>query len=159
MKQIFIITLMLLGIGWCAFAQGDKKQIEVTGTVLDENNEPLIGVNIVVKDVPGLGTITDVDGKYKIKMEPYNRLVFSYIGYETQEVLVKEQTVVDVNMKVSQTQAIDEVVITATGARKKLTVTGAVTTIDVAQLKSTPSGNLVNALAGNVAGVMAMQTS
>lgn len=159
MKQIFFITLILFSFGLCAFAQGGKKQIEVTGTVLDENKEPLIGVNIVVKDVPGLGAVTDIDGKYKIKMEPYNRLVFTYIGYEKQEILVKEQTVVNVVMRVSESLAIDEVVITATGARKKLTVTGAVATVEVAQLKSTPSGSIANALAGIVPGVMAMQTS
>lgn len=151
---------MLLGIAWGAYPQsGGKQMIEVTGTVLDEDNEPLIGVNIIVKDVPGLGTVTDINGQYKIKMEPFNRLVFSYIGYEKQEILVKDQTVVNVVMKVAESLAIDEVVITGTGVMKKLTVTGAVTTVKVEELKSTPSGSIVNALAGNVAGVLAMQTS
>lgn len=150
---------MLLGITRAAFSQGDGKRIEVTGLVTDENKDPLIGVNIVVKEVPGLGAVTDIDGKFKIKMEPYNRLVFSYIGFEKQEILIKEQKVVNVVMKVSESLAVDEVVITGTGVQKKLTVTGAISTIKVAELKISPSNSIVNALAGNVAGVLAMQTS
>ena len=49
-------------------------RIEVEGLVTDESKEPLIGVNVIIKDIPGLGAITDIDGKFKIKMEPYHRL-------------------------------------------------------------------------------------
>ncbi|WP_080906037.1 TonB-dependent receptor [Parabacteroides sp. Marseille-P3160] len=159
MNRFFIAFILLLSLAWEAYSQNGGKQIEVTGTVMDENKEPLIGVNIIVKDVPGLGAATDLDGKYKIKMEPYNRLVFSYIGYEKQEILVKDQLVVNVVMKLAESNAIDEVVITGTGRQKKLTLTGAVSTVKVDQLKSNPSGSIVNALAGNVSGVLAMQTS
>lgn len=107
----------------------------------------------------GLGTITDINGKYKIKMEPYHRLIFSYIGFDKVEVLVKEQRVINVAMQESEASVIDEVVITGTGAQKKLTVTGAVTNVNVADLKVNPTGSISNALAGNVAGVLAMQTS
>lgn len=159
MKKYIVVCILLLGIAWSALSQNDKQQIVVTGTVVDENKEPLIGVNIVVKDVPGMGAITDIDGKYKIKMQPYNRLIFSYIGFEKQEILVKEQTEVNVVMKVSKGQVLDEVVVTATGGQKKLTVTGAVTTVKTETLKSNPSSSIVNSLAGNVPGVLAMQTS
>lgn len=63
----------------------------ITGVVTDENKEPLIGVNIAIQNMPGLGVITDINGRYKIKASAYDRLVFSYIGYETVVVLVKEQ--------------------------------------------------------------------
>ena len=86
----------------------------------------------------GLGTITDINGKYKIKMEPYHRLIFSYIGFDKVEVLVKEQRVINVAMQESEASVIDEVVITGTGAQKKLTVTGAVTNVNVADLKVNP---------------------
>ena len=76
-----------------------QKTVTVSGIVSDSNKEPLIGVNIIVKDVPGLGAITDINGKYTIKVEPYNRLVFSYIGYKTQEVLIKEQRSVNIKME------------------------------------------------------------
>ena len=95
------------------------------------NKEPLVGVNVTVKDKPGLGAITDINGRYKIKTEEFSRLVFSYIGFDTQEVLVKRQNLVNISMKESEAKEIDEVVITGTGAQKKLTVTGAVTNVDV----------------------------
>lgn len=150
------ITICLLLISTMAFAQ---KRIEVTGIVTDANKDPLIGVNVIVKDQAGLGAITDINGRYKINVEEFSRLVFSYIGFDKQEMLIKKQHVVNVIMQESTANEIDEIVITGTGAQKKLTVTGAVTTVNVNDLKSNPSANLSNALAGNVAGVLAMQTS
>lgn len=156
MKIKNFITICLLLIPISIFAQ---KKIEVTGVVTDSNKEPLVGVNVTVKDQAGLGAITDINGRYKINVEEFSKLVFSYISFDTQEVLVKKQNVVNVMMKESNAREIDEVVITGTGAQKKLTVTGAVTNVDVNVLKTNPSANLSNALAGNVAGVLAMQTS
>lgn len=156
MKKFLITFILLLSYTIGVWAQ---ETIVVTGVVTDANKEPLIGVNITVSDAPGLGAITDINGRYKIKMEPYHRLLFSYIGFDKVAILVKEQRVVNVAMKESSAKEIDEVVITGTGAQKKLTVTGAITTVNVNDLKSNPSGNISNALAGNVAGVLAMQTS
>ena len=68
----------------------DTKEVMISGTVLDENNEPLPGTNVTIKDVPGLGTITDIDGKFRIKVHLFHRLVFSYIGFDSKEVLVKD---------------------------------------------------------------------
>ena len=156
MKIKNFITICLLLVSVATFAQ---KKIEVTGVVTDTNKEPLVGVNVTVKDQAGLGAITDINGRYKINIEEFSRLVFSYIGFDKQEVLVKRQQVVNVIMKESEASELDEVVITGTGAQKKLTVTGAVTTVNVNDLKANPTANLSNALAGNVAGVLAMQTS
>ena len=136
-----------------------QQTITVTGTVTDTQDEPMIGVNITVKDVAGLGTITDINGNFSIKMEPYHRLVFSYIGYDDVEVLVKEQHTVNVKMKESEASVLDEVVVTGMGAQKKLTVTGAVTNVNVGDLKRFPTSNMSNALAGNVPGIIARQTS
>ena len=66
----------------CILGAQAQESIVVTGVVTDKNKEPLVGVNITVGDMVGLGTITDINGKYKIKMEPYHRLIFSYIGFE-----------------------------------------------------------------------------
>lgn len=156
MKKYLIALMLLVGFTAAAWAQ---QTILVTGVVTDELKEPMIGVNITISDSPGLGAITDLNGKFKIKMEPYHKLVFSYIGYEKTEVLVKEQRVVNVVMKEALVSALDEVVIIGTGAQKKLTVTGAVTTVNINNLKTGSSGSISNSLAGNVAGVMAMQTS
>ena len=136
-----------------------QQTFSVTGTVTDTQDEPMIGVNITVKDVAGLGTITDINGNFSIKMEPYHRLVFSYIGYDDVEVLVKEQHTVNVKMKESEASVLDEVVVTGMGAQKKLTVTGAVTNVNVGDLKRFPTSNMSNALAGNVPGIIARQTS
>ena len=163
MKNLFIIltSLFLFCFSYNLSAQqeDDTEVIVVKGIVTDEVGEALIGANVVVKDVPGLGAITDINGRYSIKMEAYHRLIFSYIGYEKKEVLVKTQKVVNVKMKEDTSSVLDEVVITGTGSQKKLTVTGAVTSVNVNDLKSTPSNNITNALAGNVAGIMAMQTT
>lgn len=156
MKNFLFICMLLLGLSTSAFAQ---ESIVVTGVVTDTNKEPMIGVNVSISDIPGLGAITDFNGKYSIKMPPYHKLVFTYIGFDKVEVLVKEQRTVNVTMNESSAREIDEVVITGTGAQKKLTVTGAITNVDVDVLKSNPSGSMANALAGNVPGILAMQTS
>ena len=143
----------------CTSALAQNKTIKVSGTVTDEQNQPLIGVNVTIQGVTGFGTTTDVDGKYTIEMEPYNRLVFSYIGFIEQEILIKEQTKQNVVLKEDDATSLDEVIITGTGVQKKLTVTGAVTQISMDDIASTSTSNLTNMLAGNVPGVMAMQSS
>lgn len=156
MRHFLITCILLLS---CSAGVWAQKNIVVTGVVTDAQKEPLVGVNVAVKDAPGLGAITDINGRYKIKVEQYQRLVFSYVGFDKIEVLIKEQPVVNVTMNESAASSLDEVVITGTGAQKKLTVTGAITTVNVGDLMHTSNGNVVNALAGNVAGVLAMQTS
>ena len=132
MRNFLLICMMLLGFSIHASAQ---KEIVVTGIVTDTNKEPLIGVNVSIANMPGLGAITDINGKYLLKMPPYNKLVFTYIGYEPVEVLVKEQRTVNVAMEEAKATLIDEVVVTGTGVQKKIAVTGAVTNVDIAELK------------------------
>lgn len=156
MKKIFFMFLLLI---WCVnIIYAQEQQIEITGVVTDNNKEPLIGANITVKNMPGFGVMTDLNGHYKIKVPQYSTLVFSYIGFKNQEELVKESKVVNVVLNEDAATALDEVTITGTGAQKKITVTGAVTTVDVTQLK-TPSASITNALAGNIPGILARQTS
>ena len=156
MKNLLYTMILVLGFTFNAFAQ---EKVVVTGNITDEQNEPMVGVNITISDMPGLGTITDVNGNYKISMEPYHKLVFSFIGFDNQEILIKDQRVVNVKMKTSEGSELEEVVITGTGAKKKVTVTGAITTVKMAEIKANPSASIVNSLAGNVAGVMTRQTS
>lgn len=163
MKRYIFNLFLLFCCTFSLYAQNSSvevqtNKIEVEGLVTDEYKEPLIGVNVIIKDIPGLGAITDIDGKFKIKMEPYHRLVFSFIGFENQEILIKEQKTIRVIMKEATATALDEVVVTGTGAQKKITMTGAVTNVDVNTLKTSTS-SITNALAGNIAGVMARQTS
>ena len=157
MKKLFILFWMSCCIVFNALAQ---EQLNISGTVTDAAGEALIGVSVTVKDAKGLGTITNIDGKYNIKIQQYQTLVFSYIGYKPVSVLVKgDKKVIDVQMSEEKTNAIDEVVVTGLGTQKKLTVTGAITNVDVSQMKQFPSSNFTNALAGNVPGIIAMQSS
>lgn len=89
-KKFLIIFMLLLG---CSFGVYAQNVVEVTGLVTDSNKEPLIGVNVSIKDMPGLGAITDINGKYRIKVEQFQRLIFSYVGFDKKEVLIKEQQI------------------------------------------------------------------
>ena len=158
MKRILFI-IICLWTGGILGISAQNKSMEVIGKVTDASGMPLIGVNISVKNMSGLGVITDADGNYKIKIAPYSTLIYSYIGMVTKEILIKEDMKkVNVTLEESTQTVIDEVVITGTGAQKKVTVTGAVSGVNVELLK-TPTTGIVNALAGNVPGIMAMQTS
>ena len=153
LSVLCLLTLCITGVS------AQTKQVEVSGTIMDAEGLPLIGATVTVKDRPGLGVVSDIDGKYKIKLAPFQYLVFSYLGYETQEHLVKDENLkLDVEMEESKGTALDEVVVTGVGAQKKVTVTGAVTTVEV-QTLVTPVSSISNALAGNIAGVLAMQRS
>ncbi|MBQ9533781.1 MAG: TonB-dependent receptor [Prevotella sp.] len=157
MKRILSILTILLTTATFAMAQ---KTIDVAGTVVDETGEPLIGVSVTVKGNAGLGVITDIDGNYKIKVEEYKSLIFSYVGFMNAEMLIKPgMNRVDITMKEDVANAIDEVVVTGMGIQKKLTVTGAVTNVNVSDLKHYSTSNLTNTLAGNVPGIMAFQSS
>jgi len=155
MKKGIIILVFMIGISLNVLAQ----QVVVTGTVTDENNEPLIGANVIVKDFVGLGTATDLKGTYKLKMEPYHTLIFSFLGYENVEVFVKDKHVINIKMKEIKSNALNEVVVNGMGTQKRVSVTGAVTTVNVEDLKQYPTSSLSNALIGNVPGILAMETS
>lgn len=149
----------MVGVMSSGLAQ-DTAQIAVTvtGRVINEQKEPLVGVTVTVKDQPGLGVPTNDKGEYTIRANKYQWLVFTSVGYDPLEVLIKDQLVLDVTLKTADQKAMDEIVVTALGSQKKVTVTGAITSVDLTTLK-TPTSSITNALAGNVAGVLAMQGS
>lgn len=160
MKQIKILIsalLFLLCMMPEAFAQQDNT-VTVTGTVTDENREPMIGVNIYVKNEPGFGVNTNLDGKYTIKVKRNAVLVFSYVGYDKQEAEVSGRTLINVQMASNDNNVLNEVVVTGAGAQRKASISGAISTVEVKTLK-VPTANITNALAGNIAGVISMQVS
>ncbi|KAA8476399.1 TonB-linked SusC/RagA family outer membrane protein [Arcticibacter tournemirensis] len=158
MKKYIIILLWIWGCCAQVFGQNDRIPVTVKGRVVDEKNEALPGVSVTVKDMPGLGVPTDINGKYTIKTDKYRVLVFSFIGFVTREILIKDELEINVVLKEAESNALEEIVVTATGPQKKATVTGAVSMIDPKTLK-TPGSSITNALAGNVAGVLTMQRS
>ena len=86
MKKYIIILFLMLGVTYSALAQSEYT---IKGRVTDASGMEVIGASVIVKDSKGLGTITDLDGNYSIKVGQYRTLVFSYIGYKNQEVLIR----------------------------------------------------------------------
>ena len=139
-----------------AFAQG---KLTISGTVIDELGEPMIGAGVLVKNTV-TGVITDLDGQYTITVDAAGGggiLVFSSLGYDDQEVPVNGRTEINVQMQL-QSQALDEVVVVGYGTQKRESVVGAISTVDASNLK-VPSAQLSTGLAGQLSGVVSMQTS
>ena len=149
-----MLTLLLLI--FCTtnvFAQ----QKNVRGTIVDASGDPLIGVNVSVKGMT-IGIITDMKGRYQLEVPANATLLFSYIGYRSQEIAVGNQLSINITMQ-EDTQNIDEVVVVGYGVQKKETVTGAVSTLKGDDLIKTPVANLSNAIAGKMSGVVTFQRS
>lgn len=125
--------------------------IKVQGTVSDANG-PLPGVSVKVKGT-GTGTITDVNGKYALTdVDGTATLVFSFVGYTTQEVTVNNRQTIDVRL-VEAPKALNEVVVVGYGTQKRVDLTGAVGSVNDKQLQERPAINLEEELAGKIAGV------
>lgn len=132
----------------------------INGKVLDANDEePIIGASVIVKGGT-IGTTTDIDGKFTIDVPASAKtLVVTYVGMEPQEFAIKNIPAEDFVVHLKSTNNLEEVVVTGMGTRKKITLTGAVTNVNMGDLKHYSTANLSNALAGNVPGIIAMQTS
>ena len=152
--NVFLVCLLCLTSTAAALAQ---QTIKVTGKVIDSTNEGVPGVNVQVKG-GALGTITDVNGNYKIDV-PNSKsvLVFSFIGYETKVVTVKSSTMQV--MLADDSNLLEEVQIVAYGAQKKVTVTGAVSGINGSELLKSPISSVSNVLSGQMTGITTVQTS
>ncbi len=136
-----------------------QQEMRVTGTVTSaDDGTSLPGVNVIIKGTTN-GTTTDADGKYSIAVPDGNAvLVFSFIGYTTQELSVASQSVVDVVLAADVHQ-LGEVVVVGYGTQQKVTLTGAVTSIKGEEMLRTKSENPQNMLTGRVAGVRVWQKS
>lgn len=148
MKTKFIATFFLLICGSVMFAQTRT----VKGKVVDKANEPLIGVAVNIKNT-SQGSITDFEGNYSIQVNTENAvLVFSYIGYDKQEIKVGARNVIDVVMHEASI-ALDQVVVVGYGTSKRGDVTGSISSIDAAEIKKVPVVNIGQALQGRMSGV------
>ena len=136
-----------------AFAQN----LRVTGKVVDENGEGVIGAGVVLQGTTN-GTITDVDGNYELPSVPQGAtLEFSCVGYKTMLVQVTGSRL-DVTMA-PDSRLIDESVVVAYGQQNKVTITGSVAAVGGEALLKSPVANVANALQGNLPGVSAVQAS
>lgn len=133
-------------------------EVLIKGSVMDENNQPLPGVNIIEKGTTN-GTTTDVSGVFSISVDNSNSvLVFSSIGYATQEITVGERSNITVNL-VPDVKSLNEVVIVGYGSQEKRDITGSVSSISSKDLRQVPVVTLDQALQGRMAGVQVQQTS
>jgi TonB-linked SusC/RagA family outer membrane protein len=148
-----LLTLLLVLVVQIGFAQ----ERTVTGTVLDESGLPLPGVNVIEKGTSN-GAQSNFDGEYRISVRPNSTLVFSYVGFKTQEVVVGSASKIDVTLDVDAA-ALDEVVVTAYGVQKKESITGSITEVKAKELGEIQTSNVVQGLTGKVAGVQIINES
>jgi TonB-dependent starch-binding outer membrane protein SusC len=150
MKQHrFILLLVLLVVTRSIFAQNN---ITVSGVVTDASDKkPLIGVSIYDKNNKATGLITDINGHYAINVPDKTTLVFSYIGYATQEISVQGRTEINVSLS-SDIKELDEVVIVGV-AMKKSDLTGSVVSVSSERLKEVPTSSVVEAMQGKAPGI------
>ncbi|MEZ0542177.1 SusC/RagA family TonB-linked outer membrane protein [Fibrella arboris] len=133
-------------------AKGKAPLENITGTVKDANGEPIPGVNVLIKGTK-TGTISDVKGTFRLNLPTGNEtLIFSYIGFKTQEVPVKGQVVLAVTME-EDAAALNEVVVVGYGTQKKISLTGAVASVDMKAVQDLPVNNLSAVLVGQLPGV------
>lgn len=154
LKRLHLFVFCIFYLMQLASAQ----DFVVTGKVTDENNESLIGASITIKGT-SIGTIADFDGNYSLKVSSANDvLVFSYIGFNPQEVQVKGRRVINVTLGEDVT-ALDEVVVVGYGVQKKSHLTGSVTKVETDGLVDIPSPRIDQALQGKIAGVQITNTT
>ena len=148
-------VLMLVMSTACLLAYAQKT---VTGVVRDQAGEPLIGVSIQVKGST-TGSITDFDGKYEVpNAKASDVLVFSYVGFASQEIIVGNQTVINVTMS-EDTETLEEVVVVGYGQMKKNDLTGSVSSVGTDAITSRGTTGVVEALQGAIAGVNITQST
>ncbi len=149
--DIVSITMLFMFLGTALLAQN----ITVSGTITSEVG-PLIGVNILIKGT-STGTVSDVDGSYSLSAPSDATLVFSYTGFDSQEIPVAGQTVIDVAMFTNQ--FLEEIVVTGYGTTKRSDVTGSIVTMNSKELREVPASDVLQSMQGRLPGVVIQKTS
>jgi len=161
MKQIFLLNyfkkLGFVALIFFIICANSYAQQLVTGTVKSQdNNEPLPGVNVAVKGT-ATGTTTDVNGNFSISSTEGITLIFSFIGYTTQEILVGNQSVINITL-ISDIKTLSEVVVIGYGEREKKDLTGAISTVGSNEISKSTSMTPELAMQGRMAGVFVSTT-
>ena len=159
MKKVLHLLSLFLLLAAAASAQNAGKELTVSGVVVDKDGLTMPGVAVYIKDNPGRGTATNVDGNFSLKVTYGDKVVFSFMGYKTIEHIALESKS---DMRVVMTEdskQIEEVVVTGLGnVQRKISTVGAITTVDTKQLQ-TPAPSMSNLLGGRAAGVISLQSS
>ena len=137
-----------------AYAQS----LTVTGKVIDSEGYEVIGGSVTIKGAAGVGTVTDVNGNYSLKVNDASKdvLVFSYVGMTSQEVKVNGKNVINVTLK-ADAVLLDEVVAIGYATVKRKDLTGSVASVNSKELSKVPTSDITQALAGRMAGVQVMR--
>lgn len=153
LRNFLLLQFLLL---LCSFSLS-AQLININGIVTDEKGYPLPGVTVMEKNTTN-GTITDYNGHYSFQVKKNSQLlVFSFVGMQTEEILIDSQTVIDVVMK-PQAIDIDEIVVVGYGVQKRTDVTGSVVSIKPDDLSKMPQTSIVQSLQGKIAGVSVFNT-
>lgn len=157
-KSFFYILMIFCGLVLSAFTSKAEspQQIIVTGSVLDEGRIGLPGVSIQIKGTAS-GTVTNNDGRFSLSVPGEQTvLVFSFLGFQSQEITVGSRRDFTVVM-LESIESIDEVVVVGYGIQKRASVTGAISSVQVDELKVSSSASIANALAGRISGLTSTQ--
>ena len=153
MKKLLLVLFLFVFTLGAVYAQ----TVQVKGLVISGSDmEPLPGVNVVVKGNTSIGTITDVDGNFSLSVPSDAVLSVTYIGFKSQDVLVKGQRTLKIVL-LEDTEALDEVVVVGYGVQKKANLTGAVASIKSDELLKAKSANSTNTLVGQIPGLISKQ--
>lgn len=150
-NKIVSISMLLLVLLLCFSQHLSAQTITASGTVLDVNGEPIIGVSILEKNTSN-GTISDINGKFTLQTKSGSKLVFNYIGYVQKELT----SAPNIHITLSEdTKVLDEVVVIGYGSQKRTNLSGAVSTVDVSKtLEARPITDIGRGLQGAVPGLM-----
>lgn len=137
-----------------------QTNVKVQGVVFDSNNETLTGVSVYVKSSPGKGVITDINGKYEINVSSGDILVFSYTGFNTEEIQISASAnqVHNIVLKESS-EMLEEVSVVGYGTQRKVSVIGSIATVKPSELQVGGISSVTNNLSGRIAGLIGVQSS
>lgn len=148
-RKAWLAALLVLFMTFPALAQ----KITVSGTVYEPDGEPAIGVSVMVQGQAGVGVNTDIDGNYRLQVEPTATLLVSYVGYENQTVKVDGRTHIDITLT-TQSKALDELVVIGYGTVKKDDATGSVAVVKPDEIEAGLASSAQDMLVGASPGVV-----
>ena len=158
-KVLFSVMLLSSVIGGLAFCPtpamasvAQQQTIKVSGTVVDQDGEPLIGATVRMKDAQG-GAVTDLDGNFQLDVPANSVLVVSYVGFKDMEVAVRGRAVLGTIQMESDAMTLNQVVVVGYGTQKKADLTGSVSIVNAEEMKKVSNSNISTMLEGKVAGV------
>lgn len=158
-KKVFLRSVCFMLLIFLSMPFLSAQELTVTGKITDKSGESIIGASILVQGTTS-GTITDFDGNFSVpNVSPNAVLVVSYVGYKTQNISVNGKTIFNIVLE-EDTETLEEVVVVGYGVQRKSDLTGAVASVKASDaLKTTPTGNVSDALQGRMAGVSVLSGS